>query len=190
MSTSTSQSTSNEVSKYTSESQSLSKEFTSASESFESKRNQTLEDLITNINNTKRELEKIRETAKIKGITLKEAGYGAKADDLAKYLAQYNFYQKYGDGQITNTNTEFNNGGIDNSYDRNNTYLEYTTQGPQGSVTHTGYFDWFAVTTQKNPDGSVKKDKKGNVLYKFIDWNTAKAEEVEQIVDIKNTIKI
>lgn len=185
LSTSSSLSTSTETSTYTSESESLSKEFTSASEAFESQKNQTLEDLITNINNTKQELEKIRQTAiKNNNTTLGEA-YRLKADDLAKYLAQYNFYQKYGDGKITNTNTKFNNNGIGGSYDRNNTYLEYTTQGPQGSVKHTGYFDWIAVTEKKDSFGNLILDKDGKVQYKRVEYNQVPASEVAQIVVLK-----
>lgn len=184
LSTSSSLSTSTETSTYTSESESLSKEFTSASEAFESQKNQTLEDLITNINNTKRELEKIRQTAIKNNTTLGEA-YRLKADDLAKYLAQYNFYQKYGDGKITNTNTKFNNNGIGGSYDRNNTYLEYTTQGPQGSVKHTGYFDWIAVTEKKDSFGNLILDKDGKVQYKRVEYNQVPASEVAQIVVLK-----
>ena len=185
VSTSASLSTSAEASTYTSESESLSKEFTSASEAFESQKNQTLEDLITNINNTKRELEKIRQAAiKNNNTTLGEA-YRLKADDLAKYLAQYNFYQKYGDGKITNTNTKFNNNGIGGSYVRNNTYLEYTTQGPQGSVKHTGYFDWIAVTEKKDSFGKLILDKDGKVQYKRVEYNQVPASEVVQIVVLK-----
>lgn len=184
LSTSVSLSTSTETSTYTSESESLSKEFTSASEAFETQKNQTLEDLITNINNTKRELEKIRQTAIKNNTTLGEA-YRLKADDLAKYLAQYNFYQKYGDGKITNTNTKFNNNGIGGSYVRNNTYLEYTTQGPQGSVKHTGYFDWIAVTEKKDSFGNLILDKDGKVQYKRVEYNQVPASEVVQIVVLK-----
>lgn len=184
VSTSASLSTSAETSTYTSESESLSKEFTSASEAFETQKNQTLEDLITNINNTKQELEKIRQTAIKNNTTLGEA-YRLKADDLAKYLAQYNFYQKYGDGKITNTNTKFNNNGIGGSYVRNNTYLEYTTQGPQGSVKHTGYFDWIAVTEKKDSFGNLILDKDGKVQYKRVEYNQVPASEVVQIVVLK-----
>lgn len=184
LSTSVSLSTSTETSTYTSESESLSKEFTSASEAFETQKNQTLEDLITNINNTKQELEKIRQTAIKNNTTLGEA-YRLKADDLAKYLAQYNFYQKYGDGKITNTNTKFNNNGIGGSYVRNNTYLEYTTQGPQGSVKHTGYFDWIAVTEKKDSFGNLILDKDGKVQYKRVEYNQVPASEVVQIVVLK-----
>ncbi|MGO5328868.1 hypothetical protein ACTQV6_01150 [Holdemanella porci] len=185
LSTSTSLSSSTETSTYTSESESLSKEFASTSVAFDSHKNQTLEDLITNINNTKRELEEIRQTAiKNNNTTLGEA-YRLKADDLAKYLAQYNFYQKYGDGRITNTNTKFNNNGIGGSYDRNNTYLEYTTQGPQGSVIHTGYFDWIAVTEKKDSHGNLILDKDGKVQYKRVEYNQVPASEVVQIVVLK-----
>lgn len=182
LSTSVSLSTSTETSTYTSESESLSKEFTSASEAFETQKNQTLEDLITNINNTKQELEKIRQTAIKNNTTLGEA-YRLKADDLAKYLAQYNFYQKYGDGKITNT--KFNNNGIGGSYVRNNIYLEYTTQGPQGSVKHTGYFDWIAVTEKKDSFGNLILDKDGKVQYKRVEYNQVPASEVVQIVVLK-----
>ena len=185
LSTSSSLSTSTETSTYTSESESLSKEFTSASEAFESQKNQTLEELITNINNTKRELEKIRQTAINNNNTTLGEAYRKKADDLAKYLAQYNFYQKYGDGKITNTNTKFNNNGIGGSYVRNNTYLEYTTQGPQGSVKHTGYFDWIAVTEKKDSLGNLIFDKDGKVQYKRVEYNQVPASEVVQIVVLK-----
>lgn len=142
LSTSTSLSASTDTSTYTSESESLSKEFTSASESFESQKNQTLEKLITNINNTKRELEEIRQAAikdnhhYLNGEYQNDA-YRKKADELAKYLAQYNFYQKYGVGEVTEISTQYNNNGVysDNNgnsttsanYTRNNFFVKYQT---------------------------------------------------------------
>ena len=60
-----------------------------------------------------------------------------KADDLAKYLAQYNFYQKYGVGKVTEISTQYNNNGVNEDengnatsntkYDRNNFFVKYQT---------------------------------------------------------------
>lgn len=161
VSTSASLSTSAETSTYTSESESLSKEFTSTSDSFETQKNQTLEDLITNINNAKRELEKIRQDAIKNNATLGEA-YRKKADDLAKYLAQYNFYQKYGVGKVTEISTQYNNNGIKEdkngnlisywNYERNNFFVKYQTAD---NKIYTGYFDWVAVTEKKDVYGNT-----------------------------------
>lgn len=167
VSTSASLSTSTETSTYTSESESLSKEFTSASESFETQKNQTLEDLITNINNTKRELEEIRQDAikdnhhYLNGAYQNDA-YRKKADELAKYLAQYNFFQKYGVGKVTEISTQYNNNGVntDNNgnytqstnYKRNNFFVKYQTAD---NKEYTGYFDWVAVTEKKDVYGNT-----------------------------------
>lgn len=186
VSTSASLSASTETSAYTSESESLSKEFTSASESFESQKNQTLEDLITNINNTKRELEEIRQTAinnNNNNTKLGEA-YRKKADDLAKYLAQYNFYQKYGVGKVTEISTQYNNNGIREdkngnwtsywNYERNNFFVKYQTAD---NKEYTGYFDWVAVTE--------KKDEKGNISYEYTPYWATDPSKVDQIMVIE-----
>ena len=179
LSTSTSLSTSAEASTYISESVSLSKEFTSASESFESQKNQTLEDLIYNINNAKRELEEIRQNAikdnhhYLNGAYQNDA-YRKKADELAKYLAQYNFFQKYGVGKVTEISTQYNNNGVysDNNgnsttsvnYYRNNFFVKYQTAD---NKIYTGYFDWVAVQEKIGSDGKPETDKNGNILYEY-----------------------
>lgn len=185
LSSSTSLSTSTETSTYTSESESLSKEFTSASESFESQKNDTLEDLIKKINTAKKELEEIRQAAiKDKHHYLngkfKDDAYRKKADDLAKYLAQYNFYQKYGVGKVTEISTQYNNNGVNEDengnatsntkYDRNNFFVKYQTAD---NKIYTGYFDWVAVTEKKDVYGNTLKDEKGNILYEYTPyWET------------------
>ena len=191
VSTSASLSTSAETSTYTSESESLSKEFTSASESFETQKNQTLEDLITNINNTKRELEGIRQTAIKNNTTLGEA-YRKKADDLAKYLAQYNFYQKYGVGKVTEISTQYNNNGIREdkngnsisywNYERNNFFVKYQTAD---NKIYTGYFDWVAVKEKKDVYGNTLKDVKGNILYEYTPYWETNPLKVDQIMVIE-----
>ena len=191
VSTSASLSTSAETSTYTSESESLSKEFTSASESFETQKNQTLEDLITNINNAKRELEKIRQDAIKNDTTLGEA-YRKKADDLAKYLAQYNFYQKYGVGRVTEISTQYNNNGIKEdkngnlisywNYERNNFFVKYQTAD---NKIYTGYFDWVAVKEKKDVYGNTLKDVKGNILYEYTPYWETNALKVDQIMVIE-----
>lgn len=135
LSTSTSQSTSNEVSKYTSESASLSAQFNSTSLAFNEKKNDTLEKLIININDSKARLEAIRQNAIASGSHLGE-DYRKEADNLAVLLAKYNFYQKYGvDGQITEVSDQYNNSGliydnygnftgIKNNF-RNNFFIKY-----------------------------------------------------------------
>lgn len=189
LSTSSSLSTSTETSTYTSESESLSKEFTSASEAFESQKNQTLEDLITNINNTKRELEKIRQDAikdnhhYLNGAYQNDA-YRKKADDLAKYLAQYNFYQKYGVGKVTEISTQYNNNGVntDNNgnytqstnYNRNNFFVKYQTAD---NKEYTGYFDWVAVQEKIGPDGSIS--------YEYTPYEKTDPSKVVQIMVIE-----
>lgn len=161
LSTSTSLSSSTETSTYTSESESLSKEFTSTSVAFDSHKNQTLEDLIININKTKQELEEIRQNA-IKNKTQLGGSYREKADELAMYLAQYNFFQKYGVGKVTEISTQYNNNGVykDNNgnttypknFDRNNFFVKYQTED---NKIYTGYFDWVAVKEKIGPDGSI-----------------------------------
>lgn len=191
VSTSASLSTSAETSTYTSESESLSKEFTSTSDSFETQKNQTLEDLITNINNAKRELEKIRQDAIKNNATLGEA-YRKKADDLAKYLAQYNFYQKYGVGKVTEISTQYNNNGIKEdkngnlisywNYERNNFFVKYQTAD---NKIYTGYFDWVAVTEKKDVYGNTLKDVKGNILYEYTPYWETNPLKVDQIMVIE-----
>ena len=155
LSTSTSQSTSNEVAKYTSESASLSAQFNSTSLAFNEKKNDTLEKLIININDSKARLEVIRQNAINSGSYLGE-DYRKEADNLAVLLAKYNFYQKYGvDGQITEVSDQYNNSGLrsDNNGNytgkrnnkRNNFFIKYK----KNDVTYTGYFDWVAVKPQK-----------------------------------------
>lgn len=197
VSTSASLSTSTETSTYTSESESLSKEFTSASESFETQKNQTLEDLITNINNTKRELEEIRQDATkdnhhyLNGAYQNDA-YRKKADELAKYLAQYNFFQKYGVGKVTEISTQYNNNGVntDNNgnytqstnYKRNNFFVKYQTAD---NKEYTGYFDWVAVTEKKDVYGNTLKDEKGNILYEYTPYEKTDPLDVVQIAVIE-----
>ena len=197
VSTSASLSTSTETSTYTSESESLSKEFTSASESFETQKNQTLEDLITNINNTKRELEEIRQDAikdnhhYLNGAYQNDA-YRKKADELAKYLAQYNFFQKYGVGKVTEISTQYNNNGVntDNNgnytqstnYKRNNFFVKYQTAD---NKEYTGYFDWVAVTEKKDVYGNTLKDEKGNILYEYTPYEKTDPLDVVQIAVIE-----
>lgn len=197
LSTSSSLSTSTETSTYTSESESLSKEFTSASESFETQKNQTLEDLITNINNTKRELEEIRQDAikdnhhYLNGAYQNDA-YRKKADELAKYLAQYNFFQKYGVGKVTEISTQYNNNGVntDNNgnytqstnYKRNNFFVKYQTAD---NKEYTGYFDWVAVTEKKDVYGNTLKDEKGNILYEYTPYEKTDPLDVVQIAVIE-----
>ena len=197
LSTSSSLSTSTETSTYTSESESLSKEFTSASESFESQKNQTLEDLITNINKTKRELEEIRQNAikdnhhYLDGNYQNDA-YRKKADELAMYLAQYNFYQKYGVGKVTEISTQYNNNGVysDNNgnhtfspyFDRNNFFVKYQTED---NKIYTGYFDWVAVQEKIGPDGKPLTDNNGNILYEYTPYEKTDPSKVVQIVVIE-----
>lgn len=189
LSTSSSLSTSTETSTYTSESESLSKEFTSASESFESQKNQTLEDLITNINKTKRELEEIRQNAikdnhhYLDGNYQNDA-YRKKADELAMYLAQYNFYQKYGVGKVTEISTQYNNNGVysDNNgnltgspnFNRNNFFVKYQTED---NKIYTGYFDWVAVKEKIGPDGSIS--------YEYTPYGQTDPSKVVQIMVIE-----
>lgn len=189
LSTSTSLSSSTETSTYTSESESLSKEFTSASESFETQKNQTLENLITNINNTKRELEEIRQNAikdnhhYLDGSYQNDA-YRKKADELAMYLAQYNFYQKYGIGKVTEISTQYNNNGVyyDNNgnftgspnFNRNNFFVKYQTED---NKIYTGYFDWVAVKEKIGPDGSIS--------YEYTPYGQTDPSKVVQIVVIE-----
>lgn len=155
LSTSTSQSTSNEVSKYTSESASLSVQFNSTSLAFNEKKNDTLEKLIININDSKARLEAIRQNAINSGSHLSE-DYRKEADNLAVLLAKYNFYQKYGvDGQITEVSNQYNNSGLryDNNGNytgnrntsRNNFFIKYK----KNDDIYTGYFDWVAVKPKK-----------------------------------------
>lgn len=169
LSTSSSLSTSTEASTYTSESESLSKEFTSASESFESQKNETLEKLIRQINTAKQELEEIRQRAILNKQNLGD-DYRKKADDLAKLLAKYNFYQKYGVGEVTEISDQYNNSGLkydnngnytgEDNYKRNNFFVKYQTAD---NKEYTGYFDWVAV--------KEKKDVYGNVKYEFVQYN-------------------
>ena len=197
LSTSTSLSSSTETSTYTSESESLSKEFTSASESFESKKIQTLEDLITNINNAKRELEEIRQNAikdnhhYLNGAYQNDA-YRKKADELAKYLAQYNFFQKYGVGKVTEISTQYNNNGVysDNNgnsttsvnYYRNNFFVKYQTED---NKIYTGYFDWVAVQEKIGSDGKPETDKNGNILYEYTPYEKTDPSKMVQIMVIE-----
>lgn len=197
LSSSTSLSTSTETSTYTSESESLSKEFTSASESFESQKNDTLEDLIKKINTAKKELEEIRQAAindkhhYLNG-KFKDDAYRKKADDLAKYLAQYNFYQKYGVGKVTEISTQYNNNGVNEDengnatsntkYDRNNFFVKYQTAD---NKIYTGYFDWVAVTEKKDVYGNTLKDEKGNILYEYTPYWETDPFDVAQIMVIE-----
>lgn len=197
LSSSTSLSTSTETSTYTSESESLSKEFTNASESFESQKNDTLEDLIKKINTAKKELEEIRQAAindkhhYLNG-KYKDDAYRKKADDLAKYLAQYNFYQKYGVGKVTEISTQYNNNGVNEDengnatsntkYDRNNFFVKYQTAD---NKIYTGYFDWVAVTEKKDVYGNTLKDKKGNILYEYTPYWETDPSKVDQIMVIE-----
>ena len=197
LSTSTSLSTSAEASTYISESVSLSKEFTSASESFESQKNQTLEDLIYNINNAKRELEEIRQNAikdnhhYLNGAYQNDA-YRKKADELAKYLAQYNFFQKYGVGKVTEISTQYNNNGVysDNNgnsttsvnYYRNNFFVKYQTED---NKIYTGYFDWVAVQEKIGSDGKPETDKNGNILYEYTPYEKTDPSKMVQIMVIE-----
>lgn len=197
LSTSTSLSTSAEASTYISESVSLSKEFTSASESFESQKNQTLEDLIYNINNAKRELEEIRQNAikdnhhYLNGAYQNDA-YRKKADELAKYLAQYNFFQKYGVGKVTEISTQYNNNGVysDNNgnsttsvnYYRNNFFVKYQTAD---NKIYTGYFDWVAVQEKIGSDGKPETDKNGNILYEYTPYEKTDPSKMVQIMVIE-----
>ena len=197
LSTSASLSTSAETSTYTSESESLSKEFTSASESFETQKNDTLEKLITNINKTKQELEEIRQAAikdnhhYLNGQYQNDA-YRKKADELAKYLAQYNFYQKYGVGEVTEISTQYNNNGVysDNNgnsttsvnYKRNNFFVKYKTAD---NKIYTGYFDWVAVREKIGSDGKPMTDEKGNILYEYTPYEQTDPSKVAQIMVIE-----
>lgn len=192
LSTSTSQSTSNEVSKYTSESASLSAQFNSTSLAFNEKKNDTLEKLIININDSKARLEAIRQNAINSGSYLGE-DYRKEADNLAVLLAKYNFYQKYGvDGQITEVSDQYNNSGLrsDNNGNftgkrnnkRNNFFIKYK----KNDVTYTGYFDWVAVKPQKN-GGSYKTDSKGNVLYEYTPYESTNPSDEIQIAVIEKS---
>ena len=147
--------------------------------------------MITNINNTKRELEGIRQTAIKNNTTLGEA-YRKKADDLAKYLAQYNFYQKYGVGKVTEISTQYNNNGIREdkngnsisywNYERNNFFVKYQTAD---NKIYTGYFDWVAVKEKKDVYGNTLKDVKGNVLYEYTPYWETNPLKVDQIMVIE-----
>lgn len=188
LSTSTSQSTSDEVSKYTSESASLSAQFNSTSLAFNEKKNDTLEKLIKNINDSKARLEAIRQNAINSGSHLGE-DYRKEADNLAVLLAKYNFYQKYGvDGQITEVSEQYNNSGLksDNNGNytgkRNNFFIKYK----KNDVTYTGYFDWVAVKPQKN-GGSYKTDPKGNVLYEYTPYESTNPSDEIQIAVIEKS---
>lgn len=192
LSTSTSQSTSNEVAKYTSESASLSAQFNSTSLAFNEKKNDTLEKLIININDSKARLEVIRQNAINSGSYLGE-DYRKEADNLAVLLAKYNFYQKYGvDGQITEVSDQYNNSGLrsDNNGNytgkrnnkRNNFFIKYK----KNDVTYTGYFDWVAVKPQKN-GGSYKTDSKGNVLYEYTPYESTNPSDEIQIAVIEKS---
>lgn len=191
LSTSTSQSTSNEVSKYTSESASLSAQFNSTSLAFNEKKNDTLEKLIININDSKARLEAIRQNAINSGSHLGE-DYRKEADNLAVLLAKYNFYQKYGvDGQITEVSDQYNNSGLryDNNGNytgnrntsRNNFFIKYK----KNDDTYTGYFDWVAVKPKKYDDGSYITDSKGNVLYEYTPYESTNPSDEIQIAVIE-----
>ena len=145
--------------------------------------------MITNINNTKRELEKIRQDAikdnhhYLNGAYQNDA-YRKKADDLAKYLAQYNFYQKYGVGKVTEISTQYNNNGVntDNNgnytqstnYNRNNFFVKYQTAD---NKEYTGYFDWVAVQEKIGPDGSIS--------YEYTPYEKTDPSKVVQIMVIE-----
>ena len=193
LSTSTSQSTSNEVAKYTSESASLSAQFNSTSLAFNEKKNDTLEKLIKNINDSKARLEAIRQNAINSGSHLGE-DYRKEADNLAVLLAKYNFYQKYGvDGQITEVSAQYNNSGLrsDNNGNytgkRNNSRNNFFIKYKKNDDTYTGYFDWVAVKPQKNNDGSYRKDSKGNVLYEYTPYESTNPSDEIQIAVIEKS---
>lgn len=182
LSTSTSQSTSNEVAKYTSESASLSAQFNSTSLAFNEKKNDTLEKLIEDINASKARLQAIRQNAIDSGSYLSE-DYRKEADNLAVLLAKYSFYQKYGIGEIKNSNDGYNNHAPKYNALRNNFFIKY--EKADKSESHVGYFDWVAVKPQKNDDGSYKTDSKGNVLYEYTPYESTNPSEEIQIAVIK-----
>ena len=66
---------------------------------------------------------------------------------------------------------------------RNNFFIKYTNTTT--GETHIGYFDWIAVTTQKNDDGTDKKDENGNLLYEYIDFTSARPDKVLQNAVVK-----
>ena len=159
---------------------------------FNEKKNDTLEKLIININDSKARLEVIRQNAINSGSYLGE-DYRKEADNLAVLLAKYNFYQKYGvDGQITEVSDQYNNSGLrsDNNGNytgkrnnkRNNFFIKYK----KNDVTYTGYFDWVAVKPQKN-GGSYKTDSKGNVLYEYTPYESTNPSDEIQIAVIEKS---
>lgn len=116
-----------ESKKYTSESQSISTEFNIASEAFDPYLNKTLEVLIGQINESKDRLQAIRQNAIVNGKNLSEV-YRKEADNLAVLLAKYSFYQKYGIGEIKNSNDGYNNHAPNYNALRNNFFIKYEKQ--------------------------------------------------------------
>lgn len=174
ISTSASLSTSMETSTYTSESESLSEQFNSTSLKFDSELNETLEDLIIQINASKAKLEAIRQEAKNSDKTL-GTDYRDEADNLAVLLAKYSFFQKYGVGKIDNSSYQYNNHAPGNNAKRNNFFVKY--ENKDKSESHVGYFDWVGVTE--------KKDANGNVKYEFVEYDKADPNDVVQIAVVK-----
>ena len=174
ISTSASLSTSIETSTYTSESESLSEQFNSTSLKFDSELNETLEDLIIQINASKAKLEAIRQEAINSDKTL-GTDYRDEADNLAVLLAKYSFFQKYGVGKIDNSSYQYNNHAPGSNAKRNNFFVKY--ENKDKSESHVGYFDWVGVTE--------KKDANGNVKYEFVEYNKADPNDVVQIAVVK-----
>lgn len=173
LSASASQSESN---KYTSESQSISTEFNAASEAFNSEKNETLEDLIPQINASKARLAAIRQKAIDNGNGEKlGSDYQDEADNLAVLLAKYSFFQKYGVGKITKSSYDYNNHAPYWDSNRNNFFIKY--ENKDKSESHVGYFDWVGVTE--------KKDANGNVKYEFVQYNEVDPVDVVQIAIVK-----
>lgn len=164
------------TSKYTSESQSISTEFNTASGAFNSEKNDTLEDLIPQINASKARLAAIRQKAIDNGNGEKlSSDYRDEADNLAVLLAKYSFFQKYGVGKITKSSYDYNNHAPYWDSNRNNFFIKY--ENKDKSESHVGYFDWVGVTE--------KKDANGNVKYEFVQYNEVDPVDVVQIAIVK-----
>lgn len=131
---------------FRSESESLSEQFNSTSLKFDSELNETLEDLIIQINASKAKLEAIRQEAINSDKTL-GTDYRDEADNLAVLLAKYSFFQKYGVGKIDNSSYQYNNHAPGSNAKRNNFFVKY--ENKDKSESHVGYFDWVGVTEKK-----------------------------------------
>lgn len=130
--------------------------YDSTSNAFDKDRNDTLETLIKEIEDYKKQLAEAKQNN----------DYGTwknVADQLMPKLAEYYFYQQYGTGKITSIDSVWHNGSGD--WSKNNYYIQY--QDANGNI-HVGYFDWVPVDSNNKvvEDADITKIEDLMVLRK------------------------